>query len=193
MSLPHAILTSLLEKPCTGAELARRFDKSIGHFWQATHQQIYRDLAKLEGAGWIAARGLATARGSQRHFDVLPGGRAELERWTSVAEDPRPIRDELLVRLRAAAVLGTVDVRGEILRHRGLHEAALAGYRVIEARDFPPGRELNRAGNLQYAVLAAGIAFEEAWLAWCGETLQRGESLQCGEVLQNEEDPAERG
>lgn len=178
MSLPHAILTSLLEKPCTGAELARRFDKSIGHFWQATHQQIYRDLAKLEGVGWIAARGQATARGSQRHFDVLPGGRAELERWSSLAADPRPIRDELLVRLRAAAVLGTVDVRGEIVRHRGLHEAALAEYRAIEARDFPLGVGRDRAGDLQYAVLAAGIAFEEAWLAWCGETLKCGETPQ---------------
>ena len=48
MSLPHAILTALLEKPSSGLELARRFDKSIGYFWSATHQQIYRELAKLE-------------------------------------------------------------------------------------------------------------------------------------------------
>lgn len=171
MSLPHAILTSLLEKPCTGAELARRFDKSIGHFWQATHQQIYRDLAKLEGAGWIGARGLATARGSQRHFDVLPEGQSELERWTLLQADPRPVRDELLVRLRAAAVLGSVDVGPEIRRHEGLHADALSRYRAIAARDFPPGGNPGTAGELQLAVLRAGILFEEAWLAWCAETL----------------------
>lgn len=174
MSLPHAILTSLLEKPCTGAELARRFEKSLGQFWQATHQQIYRELGKLEGDGLVAARGLATARGSQRHFDVLPRGRAELERWSLLAADPRPIRDSLLVRLRAAAVLGTVDIRAEIRRHQGLHEDALARYRAIEARDFPPGAPLGRAGELQRAVLRAGVAFEESWLAWCAETLATG-------------------
>jgi len=171
MSLPHALLTSLLEKPCTGAELARRFDKSIGHFWQATHQQIYRELGKLEDDGLIAARGMATARGSQRHFDVLAQGRAELERWSTLEADPQPVRDALLVRIRAAAVLGNVDLGTEIRRHQGIHEAVLEGYRAIQGRDFPPGMAVTRAGELQLAVLRAGIFLEEAWLAWCKETL----------------------
>ena len=51
MSLPHAILTALLEKPSSGLELTRRFDRSIGYFWSATHQQIYRELGKLEAEG----------------------------------------------------------------------------------------------------------------------------------------------
>ena len=48
MSLPHALLTSLAERPGSGSELAGRFDRSIGYFWQATHQQIYRELARLD-------------------------------------------------------------------------------------------------------------------------------------------------
>jgi len=172
MSLPHAILTSLLERPCTGAELARRFDKSIGHFWQATHQQIYRALGALEAGGLIAARDQATARGSQRHYDVQPAGRAELERWTAVEAPPRPIRDELLVRVRAAAALGTVDMAAEIRRQQRLHATALQRYRDIEALDFPAdGVPAGRQLELQHAVLRAGILFEEAWLAWCAETL----------------------
>ncbi|WP_199783266.1 PadR family transcriptional regulator, partial [Streptomyces alboniger] len=55
MSLPHAILTALLEKPSSGLELTRRFDKSIGYFWSATHQQIYRELGRLEREGSIRA------------------------------------------------------------------------------------------------------------------------------------------
>jgi DNA-binding PadR family transcriptional regulator len=53
MSLAHALMTSLLEKSSSGYDLARRFDKSIGYFWHATHQQIYRELARMEQAGWI--------------------------------------------------------------------------------------------------------------------------------------------
>ena len=30
MSLSHVLLTSLIEKPSTGIELARRFDRSMG-------------------------------------------------------------------------------------------------------------------------------------------------------------------
>ncbi len=171
MSLPHAILTSLLERPCTGAELARRFDKSLGYFWQATHQQIYRELGKMEQAGLVAALGLPSSRGQQRHFEVLDPGRAELQRWCGGQGDPRPMRDELLVRMRAAAVLGTVDVTDELRRHQHLHTETLQRYRLIELKDFPPGRARSAADELQLAVLRAGIVFELSWLAWCKQTL----------------------
>lgn len=175
MSLTHAILTSLLEKPCTGAELARRFDKSLGHFWQATHQQIYRELGKLEESGLVESRGLPNSRGQQRHFDVLGSGRTELLRWCSIEGEPRPIRDSLLVRLRAAAVLGTdgatADVVAEMSRHQSLHQEVLDGYLDIARRDFPPVAGRSRADELQLAVLQAGIAYEQSWLAWCGQTL----------------------
>ncbi len=54
MSLAHVLLTSLLEKPSTGFELARRFDRSMGFFWNATHQQIYRELNGMLKKGWIS-------------------------------------------------------------------------------------------------------------------------------------------
>ncbi|MCW2711082.1 MAG: PadR family transcriptional regulator, partial [Marmoricola sp.] len=33
MALEHALLVSLRERPGTGIELTRRFDRSIGFFW----------------------------------------------------------------------------------------------------------------------------------------------------------------
>ncbi|WP_434618679.1 PadR family transcriptional regulator [Arthrobacter sp. A5] len=158
MSLPHAILTSLLERPGSGAELARRFDKSIGYFWQATHQQIYRELARLEERGLIRSAAREATRGRKRDYAVLPAGAAELQRWTGLQQDPQPVRDALLVRLRAAAVLqagmthdGTVrdgSLRAELARHRGLHQQQLSLYQAVEAHDFtkfPPHRESTAA------------------------------------------------
>jgi DNA-binding PadR family transcriptional regulator len=40
MALERALLVSLSERPGTGIELTRRFDRSIGFFWRATHQRI---------------------------------------------------------------------------------------------------------------------------------------------------------
>ncbi len=81
MSLPHAVLTSLLEKSTSGYDLARRFDKSIGYFWHASHQQIYRELARMEAAGWIAAFVPPDAgKTRKKHYRVLPAGRQELAR-----------------------------------------------------------------------------------------------------------------
>ena len=89
MSLPHAILTALLEKPSSGLELTRRFDKSIGYFWSATHQQIYRELGKLETRGLHPGPARRQpARGQKKEYEVLPAGRAELARWTAAARTP---------------------------------------------------------------------------------------------------------
>jgi DNA-binding PadR family transcriptional regulator len=83
MSLAHAVLTSLLEKASSGYDLARRFDKSIGYFWHATHQQIYRELARMEAAGWIESSVPADAGNTRKkEYRVLPAGRLELARWT---------------------------------------------------------------------------------------------------------------
>ncbi|MBT2906481.1 PadR family transcriptional regulator, partial [Streptomyces sp. McG8] len=88
MSLPHAILTALLEKPSSGLELTRRFDRSIGYFWSATHQQIYRELGKLEAEGLIRALpSEQPARGQKKAYEVLPAGREELARWTAASQD----------------------------------------------------------------------------------------------------------
>ena len=81
MSLPHALLTALAERPSSGSDLAGRFDRSIGYFWHATHQQIYRELARMEQAAWIESLPEESTRGRKRAYRLLPAGRKELKRW----------------------------------------------------------------------------------------------------------------
>ena len=125
MSLAHAVLTSLIEKPSSGYALARRFDKSIGYFWHATHQQIYRELARMEEKGWIVSDTAPDAGATRkREYRVLPTGRAELVRWAQEATPPTDLRDEFTVKLRADAALGEVDLSEE-LRARITHHLSL--------------------------------------------------------------------
>ncbi|AWT41465.1 MULTISPECIES: PadR family transcriptional regulator [Streptomyces] len=180
MSLPHAILTALLEKPSSGLELTRRFDKSIGYFWSATHQQIYRELGKLEADGLIRALPAEQpARGQKKSYEVLPAGRAELERWTSATQDPKPMRDTLLLRLRAAAVVGTAGIEADLRRHLELHERQLTEYREIERRDFPPGRD-SPQDRLHHLILRAGIDLETFWTRWLAHALEEFAALPDG-------------
>ncbi|WP_371482672.1 PadR family transcriptional regulator [Kitasatospora sp. NBC_00315] len=165
MSLPHAILTALLEKPSSGLEVTRRFDRSIGFFWSATHQQIYREIGKLEQAGLISAVPQPPSRGQRKEYEVLPAGREELAGWVAERQDPRPVRDPLLLRLRAAAVLGTDGLADELRRHLDLHRRQLEEYREIEERDFPPEKAADE-NRLQHQVLQAGIGLETFWIDW---------------------------
>jgi len=170
MSLDHALLVSLLEKPSSGYELARRFDRSIGYFWHATHQQIYKVLARMEEAGWITGElQLGESAPDRRLFAVSPAGRGELSRWLAEPTDPEGIRDTLMVKLRGAAFGDATTLIPELEHHRALHANRLTAYRVIESRDF--SGTLDRRRALQYQVLKSGIRFEQGWLEWCEEAL----------------------
>jgi DNA-binding PadR family transcriptional regulator len=170
MSLPHALLTALVERSCSGSELAARFDRSIGYFWHATHQQIYRELARLEEAGLIESLPEEATRGRKRAYRVLPAGRDELKAWIPQEDDPAALRDEFMVRLRAEAAVGPTGLDNEIRRRMDLHEEKLALYRDIELRDFPCEPQ-DRESALRRLVLRAGIRHEENWLVLLAEAL----------------------
>ena len=170
MALEHALLVSLLEKPSSGYELARRFDRSIGYFWHATHQQIYRVLSRMEEADWVTAQLQAGAAAPDRkEYSVTAAGRVELSRWMVEPMELEGTRDALMVKLRGAAFGDPACLIPELEHHRAAHANRLTCYRVIESRDFAGRLGPQRA--LQYMVLKSGIRFEQGWLEWCEEVL----------------------
>ena len=172
MALSHALLTSLLEKSSSGYDLARRFDKSIGFFWHATHQQIYRELGRMELAGWIESSSAPDAgKTRKRMYQVLPAGKAELLRWAAEPSAPMDLRDEFMVRLRADAALGDLGLASELERRIALHEEKLALYRDIEQRDFSTAPDLTRAARIHHMILKKGILYEENSIAWARDML----------------------
>ena len=170
MSLPHALLTSIVEKPCSGYDLARRFDKSIGYFWHATHQQIYRELARMEEQGWVSSVEVEGGRAGKRKFKVLAAGKKELKRWASEQSEPFRLRDDMMVKLRADAAVGPLGLVEEFERRLRLHEQDLQTYRDIEQRDFSEPH-LSRETQVHYLILKAGIAFEEGRVQWTKEAI----------------------
>jgi DNA-binding PadR family transcriptional regulator len=169
MSTPHAILIALLEKPSSGYDLARRFDRAIAYFWQATHQQIYRELGRMVEAGWVAVLENDSPVATRRKvYCVLPVGREEVIRWAR--ETPLGIDDRnvFLLKLRADAVIGPLGLGEELLRMIDDSQARLDLYREIEQRDFG-APSLTRAQQVQYAILKAGIQMQEMWLEWAEE------------------------
>ncbi|MFD9905091.1 PadR family transcriptional regulator [Streptomyces sp. NPDC059063] len=177
MALEHAILVSLLEKPGSGYELARRFDRSIGYFWAATHQQIYRVLKRMENDAWIDVREVAQQdRPDKKEYSVTAPGRAALSQWLHEPIEPESVRHELAVKIRGAAFDDPVALIREVERHRAAHADRLAHYLAGERRDFT-GPEAEAAGapdagrELQHVVLRGGIAYERMTLAWLDDVL----------------------
>ncbi len=169
MSIQHALLTSLLEKPSTGSGLARRFDRSIGYFWRATHQQIYRELGRMVRAGWVRVElEKGGGRRARKVYHVLPAGREELARWVAEPGTDGEANQVFMVKVRAEAVVATGALGRELHRQVALRRERLALYRQIERRDFT-APQMSQAQQLQHAVLRCGILAEETWLHWADE------------------------
>lgn len=178
MSTQHALLISLIEAPSSGYDLARRFDRSIGYFWHATHQQIYRELGRMAEAGWIAAEDIPVMNGlggekknRKKVYSVLPAGRAELARWALSPCAELNQREDILIRLRADAVIGPLGLGPEMLRMIAQHEQRLEIYQAIEQREFGNAGKLDRAQQLRRAMLLHGIRYEQDWVEWARELL----------------------
>ncbi|MFC9794714.1 PadR family transcriptional regulator [Streptomyces sp. NPDC127584] len=138
MAIEHAILVSLLEKPGSGYELARRFERSIGYFWTASHQQIYRVLKRMETDGWIDVRDVPQqGRPDKKEYTVADLGQAALSSWLHEPIEPESIRHDLAVKIRGAAFDDPAALIAEVERHHRAHTDRLAHYLTGEARDFP--------------------------------------------------------
>src|SRR6476646_2078533 len=108
VALGDAILACLTERPMTGYELAKTFDPSIGFFWKADHQQIYRELSKLRDRGHVQGREVVqTGKPNKLVYTLTSEGRAALKHWAARPSRPPSIKDDLLVRLYA---LDCVDI-----------------------------------------------------------------------------------
>lgn len=169
MALEHALLVALREQPAAGLELARRFEKSIGFFWHATHQQIYRVLARMEGDGWVTAHTVPqTGRPDKKVYAVSAAGRQVLADWLAEPVGTEPFRSELAVKLRGASYGDRATLLGHVAEARADHETRLAHYRQME-HAFPAdatGHQLD-----QLLVLRGGIRLEEFWIAWLTDYL----------------------
>jgi len=176
VALPHAILVSLSEQSGSGYELARRFDRTIGYFWAATHQQIYRTLRTMELEGWVQATPVVQhGRPDKKVYSVSDAGRAELARWISAPLSGRgsSVADnrtrDLAVKVRAAS-FGDVDaVRAQVVELRAERATLLDTYRGFEKRQFPDPSTLTGAALHQYLVLRGGIRAEESAVDWLDE------------------------
>lgn len=174
MALEHAILVSLRERPASGLDLTRRFDRSIGFFWSATHQQIYRVLARMESDGWVTAEHVAQqGRADKKVYAVTAAGRAELARWLATPITPESFRSEVAVRLRGASYGDREAVLEQVHAHAADHATRLAHYEQLAERDFPEGLASATTDHDRdvYLVLRGGIRLEQFWVDWLTEYL----------------------
>ena len=172
MALSHAILATLLNQPCSGYDLRKRFESSVGFFWQANFQQIYRELNKLEEQGLLTAETIHQQnRPDKKIYQVTQAGQDNLTAWIAQPCAVAPLRDDLLVKLFAGYLVPKEIILTELRQHQTEHRERLAVYQQIEQQFFPKPDKLSIEEKFRYMTLLNGIRYETEWLAWCDEAI----------------------
>ncbi len=166
MALSYAILATLLSGPVSGYKLTKRFNAAIGYFWQATHQQIYRELTSLEEHGYVE-RVPSSSPSTEKLYALTVEGRNALSEWIMQPSKPGILREDLLLKVRAGSLVPREVLLAELRRRRALCAERLAVYREIQQRDFPDPQHLTYEQQLLYLPLLGGLMFETNNVAWC--------------------------
>ena len=171
MALAHTILVVLLEEPNSGYGISKRFEENVGCFWQASQQQIYRELGKMDRHGWISPTVIPQeGKPDKKVYAVTDTGRQEVLKWCMEPTTPTPIREDLLVQILAAPYLDRQIVITEIQRRRAIHQQILDHYHDRD-RWFRDQPNLSPQDRCRYFTLKRGISYEESWVDWCSNML----------------------
>lgn len=180
MALGDAILACLTERPMTGYELAKTFDASIGFFWKADHQQIYRELSKLRDRGHVQGREVVqSGKPNKLVYTLTPEGRTALRHWAARPSIPASMKDDLLVRLYALDSVEIEPLRDDLMARMEHHRDRADRYERILNKRFPQGTAAP-ADTGKLLLLRMGLRHERSVAEWCEEALDALAALSAG-------------
>ncbi|MFC5824376.1 PadR family transcriptional regulator [Nonomuraea insulae] len=159
MSLRIALLGLLSAVgPASGYDLAKKFDRSLNHVWQAGHTQIYPELVKMASDGLVEAEAEG-ARG-RKLYTITPEGRRELREWLAEHDPAMTIRSEGALQAFLLPLLS----RDQAIK---VVERIKAGYQVRLARlECKPAE-----GEFGGYARSLGLAQARTGIQWADETL----------------------
>lgn len=138
----------------SGWDLVAMAEERIGDFWSMTPSQVYRELARMAEAGYVAAgqRGVR----DRQPYSITDDGRTAFSEWAEREPGLESIRFPLLMALCFGHQIPPQRLAHWLARHRGLHADRLERY---ERSARPPN-------PYQAATLDFGISYERAVLDW---------------------------
>jgi DNA-binding PadR family transcriptional regulator len=118
LSLRHALLGVLKDKPLTGYDLVRHFQGTVGFLWSAPQSQIYPELRRMEGEGLIRAQVAPRGqRAQKRIYSVTDAGMSELRRWASDFMPLPAQRDPVMLKAAFFDLAPLESVREQLRAH----------------------------------------------------------------------------
>ncbi|WP_371502535.1 PadR family transcriptional regulator [Kitasatospora sp. NBC_00374] len=169
MSLRHALLGLLSDRPASGYDLLKLFETSLANAWPATQSQVYTELTKLADAGLITV----TAHGARgrKEYALTDTGLAELRHWLTETTPVQHARSDLLLRVFFLGVLTPEQARDYL---RWLAEVSAQGHdrlRAVEESVDWDDDSLSAHGRIALEYGLRFNAMRREWAEWAAEQI----------------------
>lgn len=168
--LPFIILGIINDQPeVTGREITGEFSTEIGDFWKASHSQIYPELRRMVGDGWVKA---ATSKenAKEKYYRLTGKGQAVLDDWLNQLVSSLPVHEDLFS-LKLFFINDRRDPRIKELidQQVKLLQKELAYLRQRQRLVFPNDAAV-QAHYGHYLILTRAISRTAGQLRWLAET-----------------------
>ncbi|WP_033221150.1 PadR family transcriptional regulator [Kitasatospora phosalacinea] len=164
MSLRHALLGLLSERPASGYDLLKSFDTALADVWPATQSQIYTELSKLADAGLISV----TAEGprGRKEYTLTHAGLGELQHWLTETKPQRNTRSDVLLRVFFLGVLTPEQARDYLVGLIEMSEQAGEQLRGLDDAIDWGGDRLSVYGRIALEYGLRFNAMRREWAEW---------------------------
>jgi PadR family transcriptional regulator, regulatory protein AphA len=171
--------------PLSGYDIKGLFDHTLAPMWGAAHSQIYKELRRMQGLGWVGMeREEQESRPDRKVYAITDKGSTALRKWQGQSPEVFQIRDELLLKVLFGSFAAPDDLARSLRASAADHEMRLLAYR--QNAQFIPARGEFQRGGRRYNPYAAGgeadpyfdlivrfaIEFEKVYLRWLYEALE---------------------
>ncbi len=170
MSLRQVLLIYLGTGAATGYDIVKGFQHSYGYLWNASFQQIYRDLAKLHSDGLIECDIEENApRPPRKVYRLNDRGYLAMQEWLATPLKLPHINSALLVKLASVHLMDRHVFLQEFEQHKQTYFNTLQDLKRFKTvfLSLPP--EVLEKFEGVYLTFKHGIGQIEHWLEWAAD------------------------
>ena len=168
----------------SGYDLKRLFDHVLAPMWGAAHSQIYNELRRMKGLGWVEMqREEQEMRPDRNVYHLTQAGQEALAAWQEQPPTVLQLRDELLLKVLFGSFASTQALAANLRAGMAAHEQRLLQYRQqlqhLPVRGMPkqpsgrpnPYATENEEDKYFNLIARFAIDFEKMYLNWLREAL----------------------
>jgi len=164
-----SLLGFLYDGPKTGWDLLQEIEQGLSRFWNVTPSHVYRELRTLQDRRLVTAG--RTGIRDRRPFTITAAGKKAFTQWINQEPGVEQIRNPLLITLWFGRHLDEATLARFLTSNREVHEARLRHYEAVTAVTA-----VTAVDDHTGAVVAFGIAYEKAVMAWIDDLLRNPRS-----------------